>query len=367
MTALRLPGLIDVHVHLREPGGEHKEDLTSGTAAALAGGVTMVLDMPNNNPPVIDAGTLASKRRAAGRKALCDVGFYAGATVANAAEVAGLADEAAGLKIYLDQTYGPLRIHDPSGGGNGLAALLSHFRTWPANRPIAVHAEGLSMAMAIGLARSFGRKLHLCHVSLASEIALIRAAKRSGAALSCEVTPHHLFLTEKDAQRLGPLGHMKPPLASAADVAALWDNLDVVDCIATDHAPHTRAEKEGASPPPGVPGLETTLPLLWTAVVEGRLSQARLVELVHDSPRRIFDLPIQSDTWIEIDPEARYTLGSQDLHTRCGWTPFEGVPVQGRVRRVTLRGQTAVEDGHITVQPGFGRPVAPLPPAGIAH
>jgi dihydroorotase len=365
VNTLRLPGLVDVHVHLREPGGEHKEDLTSGTAAALAGGVTMVLDMPNNYPPVIDAGGLASKQREAERKALCDVGFYIGATAVNAAEAAGLAGQAVGLKIYLDQTYGPLRIHNPSAAaGSGLAALLSHFRTWPSDRPIAVHAEGLSMAMAIGLARSFDRKLHLCHVSLGSEIALIRAAKRSGAALSCEVTPHHLFLTEEDAGRLGPFGHMKPPLASAVDVSALWDSLDVVDCIATDHAPHTRSEKEGDSPPPGVPGLETTLPLLWTAVAEGRLSQARLLELVHDSPRRIFDLPAQSETWIDIDPDARYTLGSQELHTRCGWTPFEGIPVRGRLRRVTLRGQTAVEDGRITVQPGFGRLVAPLLPAG---
>jgi dihydroorotase len=362
MTTLRLPALVDVHVHLREPGGEHKEDLTSGTAAALAGGVTVVLDMPNNYPPVVDGSTLAAKQRAATEKVLCDVGFYLGATATNATEAAGLADQAAGLKIYLDQTYGPLRIHDPSAApGNGLAALLRHFRTWPSHRPIAVHAEGLSMAVAVGLARSFGRKLHLCHVSLASEIALIRAAKRSGAALSCEVTPHHLFLTETDAQRLGPFGHMKPALASAADVAALWDNLDVVDCIATDHAPHTRAEKEGASPPPGVPGLETTLPLLLTAVAEGRLSQERLVELVHDAPRRIFRLPVQPETWIDIDPDARYTLASGDLHTRCGWTPFEGMSVRGRLRRVMLRGQPAFEDGRIAVQPGFGRTIAPLP------
>src|SRR5690606_38963867 len=115
-------------------------------------------------------------------------------------------------------------------------------------------------AAAIGLARVYGRRLHVCHVSRADEIALIRAAKESGAAVSCEVTPHHLFLTEADAGRLGAYGAMKPPLATEADRAALWANLDVVDCIATDHAPHTRAEKEGDSPPPGVPGLETMLP-----------------------------------------------------------------------------------------------------------
>ncbi len=359
---MRLPGLIDVHVHLREPGGEHKEDMTTGTAAALAGGVTMVLDMPNTYPPVVDAGMLSLKRRLVASKALCDVGFYLGATEANATEAASLSGEAVGLKIYLDQTYGPLRMRGPSDSSSGrdLAALLSHFRTWPAARPIAVHAEGLSAALAIGLARSFGRRLHLCHVSLASEIALIRAAKASGAAVTCEVTPQHLFLAEADAESLSPYRIMKPSLATEADRKALWDNLDVVDCIATDHAPHTPAEKESENPPPGVPGLETMLPLLLTAVADGRLTMERLVELVHEAPRRIFGLPVQPDTWIEVDRSARYTLKQENLFTKCGWTPFEGMAVQGRVRCVILRGQTAFENGQVRVQPGFGRPLAPL-------
>jgi dihydroorotase len=353
MAALRLPGLIDVHVHLREPGGEHKEDMTTGSAAAIAGGVTMVLDMPNTNPPVVDAQGLLHKRQLAGRRILCDVGFYVGATEVNAPQASTLAHESVGLKVYLDQTYGPLRIRD-------LAALLAHFRTWPAGRPIAVHAEGLSMAMAIGLARSFGRRLHLCHVSRADEIALIRAAKASGAALTCEVTPHHLFLTEADARRLGPYGSMKPPLATEADVAALWANLDVVDCIATDHAPHTRAEKESPDPPPGVPGLETSLPLLLTAVADGRLTVERLVQMTHGSPAHIFDLPSQLDTWVEVDPDARHTLSHDGLHTRCGWTPFEDMAVQGRVLRVVLRGRQVFEDGQIRADPGFGWTIEPV-------
>lgn len=356
MTVLRLPGLIDAHVHLREPGGEHKEDLTSGTAAALAGGVTTVLDMPNTYPPIIDGEALARKQQLACQKALCDVGFYIGATATNASTAAALAGGAAGLKIYLDQTYGPLRIRAGSGGAvRGLAALLSHFRAWPAGRPIAVHAEGLSAAIAIGLARSYGKQLHLCHVSRADEIALIQAAKASGAAVTCEVAPHHLFLTENDLKLLGPYGSMKPPLATEADVAAIWKNLKVVDCIATDHAPHTRSEKEGESPPPGVPGLETMLPLLMTAVAEGRLEMERLVELTHKAPRRIFGLPTQSDTWVQVDPDARHMLGTDNLHTKCGWTPFEGMMVQGRVKRVVLRGRTAFVDGKVQVEPGFGR------------
>jgi len=353
MARLRIPGLIDVHVHLREPGGEHKEDMASGSAAALAGGVVLVLDMPNTYPPVVDAGTLTLKRCLAQEKAVCDIGFFVGASETNATEAAGLAREAAGLKIYLDQTYGPLRMR-------GLAALLAHFRSWPADRPIAVHAEGLSAAVAIGLARVYGRRLHLCHISRADEIALIRAAKESGADVTCEATPHHLFLAEADAERLGPYGSMKPPLATEADRAALWANLEVVDCIATDHAPHTPAEKEGENPPPGVPGLETMLPLLLTAVAEGRLTLERMVHLTHDAPLRIFGLAEPADSWVEVDPDARHTLGSAGLLTRCGWTPFEGMAAIGKVRRVVVRGQTAF-DGRVLVRPGFGRVVGPQP------
>jgi dihydroorotase len=353
MGTLRLPGLIDLHVHLREPGGEHKEDITSGSAAALAGGVTMILDMPNTSPPIVDAQTADLKRRLVNSKALCDVGYYAGATESNATQAAALADRAVGLKIYLDQTYGPLRMRN-------LASLFAHFRTWPAGRPIAVHAEGLSAAIAIGLACSSGRRLHLCHVSRADEMALIRAAKEAGVLLTCEVTPHHLFLNEDDSRRLGPYGTMKPPLATEADRMALWANLDVVDCIATDHAPHTRAEKEGEDPPPGVPGLETMLPLLLTAVTEGRLTLDRLVALTHEAPRRIFGLPAQPDTWVEVDPDARYSLGSDGLHTKCKWTPFAGIAVQGRVQRVVLRGQTVFDRGQILAQPGLGRTISPV-------
>ena len=348
MPILRLPALIDAHVHLREPGEEHKEDFATGTAAALAGGVTTVLDMPNTKPPIVDAASLARKRELVGQKARCDVGFFVGAARTNAPSCSALAGEVAGLKIYLDQTHGPLQVRN-------LAALLDHFRAWPADRPIAVHAEGLSTVIAIGLATSFGKRLHVCHVSRADEIALIRAAKERGARVTCEVTPHHLFLTEADAQRLGPYGQVRPPLATEADRAALWANLDIVDCVATDHAPHTRAEKDGEKPPPGLPGLETMLPLLLTAVSEGRLTVERLVELTSAGPARIFGLRAQPETWVEVDPDCRYVLSDEALHTKCGWTPFAGMAVRGRPQRVVLRGQTAFEDGEIRAGPGYGQ------------
>jgi len=185
MSTLRLPGLIDVHVHLRDPGGTHKEDFATGTAAALAGGIVAVLDMPNNSPPVINAGSLRAKQ-AATEKAHCDYGLYLGATENNAAAVARLHDQACGLKMYLGQTYGPLRLVE-------LSAVMAHFREWPARRPIAIHAEGLALAGVIALAQAHNQPVHLCHVSRAAEIALIHAAKERGAPITCEVTPHHLF------------------------------------------------------------------------------------------------------------------------------------------------------------------------------
>jgi len=350
MALHRLPGLIDVHVHLRDPGDTHKEDFHTGTEAALAGGVVAVLDMPNNSPPTTDGETLRRKAEIASQKAVCDFGFYLGATDDNAARCAELSRQVAGLKIYMGQTYGPLKMAH-------LVALMAHFRNWPADRSIAVHAEGPAMAGAIALARLYDKRLHICHISRKAEIELIRKAKESwGTAwLTCEVTPHHLFLTQADVARLRSFAHVKPPLGTEEDRAALWNNLDIVDVIASDHAPHTIAEKEGAEPPPGVPGLETTLPLLLTAVAEGRLTWERLIKLTSVNPARIFGLKQDEETYIEVDPDDKYVLDGSSLRTKCGWTPFEGMSVQGRVVRVYLRGVLAYADGQVLVQPGFGR------------
>ncbi len=346
---MRLPGLIDVHVHLREPGGTHKEDWDSGTAAALAGGFTAVLAMPNTQPPVTDAATLALALAAARSKARCDYAQYVGAGADNVETAAALAPRAAGLKMYLDQTYGPLRLDDMTAWG-------AHFERWPAHLPIVAHAESRTLAAVILLAALFDRPVHLAHVALREEIVLIRRAKERGLKVTCEVTPHHLFLSQADIPSLGTgRSEVRPRLATPADVQALWDNLDVIDCFATDHAPHTAAEKDGPTPPPGFPGLETALPLLLTAVEEGRMTKDELVARLATNPRRIFNLPEQPDTWIEVDPDAEYTIRAADAHTRCGWTPFEGRRVRGRVERVILRGQVAYEDGKVLAQPGAGR------------
>ncbi len=346
---MRLPGLIDVHVHLREPGGEHKEDWESGTAAALAGGITAVLAMPNTAPPVTDGETFSAARCRARHKARCDYALFVGAGPDNPASAAALAPEAAGLKMYLDATFGPLRLDD-------MALWMAHLGRWPAGRPVAVHAEGRSLGAAVLMAALFRRPIHLCHVSRREEILLIRKAKEEGLSVTCEVCPHHLLLTEADAPSLGPgRSEVRPPLAGSADRDALWENLSVIDVFATDHAPHTPAEKDGPAPPPGFPGLETALPLLWTAVREGRMSPDDLIRRMAHNPRRIFGLPEQPDTWVEFDPDAAWEIRGGDLRSRCGWTPFEGRRVRGRVRRVVLRGREAFRDGSVTAPPGSGR------------
>lgn len=335
----QFPGLVDVHVHLRVPGGAHKEDFFSGTRAAIAGGFTTVLAMPNTNPPLVTHESFLATQRQAQSESLCDVHLYAGASADYVDELPALAQDAVGLKIYADQTYGPLRV-------DNLAALMTCFRRWPADKVIAMHAEGRTIAMGFGLAAAFGQRVHFCHVSRKDEIELIAAAKARGLPITCEVTPHHLFLTEADAVRLGPLGDMRPRLATRADVDALWAHINTtIDCIATDHAPHTLEEKRGADAPPGVPGLETALPLMLTAVHEGRLSMQRLLELMAHNPRRIFGFAEQPDTWIKVDLDTPYTLSNEGLQTKCGWSPFSGMTVRGKVRRVQLRGHLLFQDG----------------------
>ncbi|MGD2078967.1 MAG: amidohydrolase family protein, partial [Chloroflexota bacterium] len=355
MSTLRLPGLVDVHTHLRVPGGEHKEDFASGTAAALAGGITMLLAMPNTTPPLSTPDVLAETRQIAQRDIRCDVGLFAGANPDQIDQLAACAPYTVALKIYLNDTFGPLRVDD-------LPALQACFERWPADKLIAMHAEGQSVAVGIGLAAAYDRPLHFCHISRREEIELIARAKDSGLSVTCEVTPHHLFLTQVDGQRLGPRGDMRPRLATPDDVEALWAHIDdTVDCIATDHAPHTLLEKLGPpggpapdTPPPGVAGLETSLPLMLTAVHQGRLSLERLVELMANNPRRIFNLPEQPDTYVEAEHGPAQTIGDEGLQTRCGWSVFAGMTVNGRIRRVVLRGETVFEDGQVLAAPGTG-------------
>ena len=348
MTTITLPGLIDIHTHMRVPGGEHKEDFATGTAAALAGGITMLLAMPNTTPPLTTSNVMHKTRETAAASARCDLGLFAGASPEDIALLPDLAPHAAALKIYLNDTFGPLRVED-------VPTLRACFQNWPREKMIAMHAEKQSVAVGIGLAAAYGRPVHFCHISRRQEIELIADAKMQGLPITCEVAPHHLFLTEEDAVRLGPLGDMRPLLGSQDDVDALWSHIhDTVDCIATDHAPHTLQEKQSDNPPPGIPGLQTSLPLMLTAVDQDRLTLERLIELMHHNPRRIFDLPLQENTHVEVDLSPT-TILSKESFTKVDWTPFDGMEVAGQVSRVLLRSKVVYENGRVLAAPGNGR------------
>jgi dihydroorotase-like cyclic amidohydrolase len=348
---IRLPGLIDPHVHVREPGQTHKEDWDSATQAALAGGVTMLLAMPNTQPPIFDIATLDLALDAAKRNARCDYAQFVGAGPENAEIAPSIAGKAAGLKMYLDSTFGELRLND-------MTLWMPHFATYPKEYPIVLHSESRTMAAGILFAAIYDRPVHIAHISLKEEVLLIKAAKQRGVRVTCEVCPHHLFLSKDDIPAISNghpgRGEVRPRLATKEDVDSLWENMDVIDCFATDHAPHTLEEKDSENPPPGFPGLETLLPLLLTAIDSGRLTMDDLIQKSVINPRRVFNLPEQHGTWIEVDENVEYEIRAAEQFTRCGWTPFEGWKVQGKVRKVVLRGKTVFEDSKILAEPGYG-------------
>ncbi|CAI5771615.1 isoform X1 [Podarcis lilfordi] len=354
---IRLPGLIDVHVHLREPGATHKEDFASGTAAALAGGITMVCAMPNTSPAIIDAGSFALAQKLAETGARCDYALYVGASSDNAGSLGPLAGAAAGLKMYLNDTFSDLKM-------DNVSLWMEHFEKWPKHLPIVAHAEKQTVAAILMVAQLYQRPVHICHVARKEEILIIKAAKQKGIEVTCEVAPHHLFLCQEDLGRIGEgRGQVRPMLGTREDMEALWENMDTIDCFATDHAPHTLEEKLGKEPPPGFPGLETMLPLLLTAVSEGRLSVEDLVQRLYENPRRIFGLPLQEDTYIEVDLEQEWLVPPNTAFSKARWTPFEGMRVKGTVRRVILRGEVAYIDGQVLVAPGYGQDVRKWPSA----
>jgi len=253
-----------------------------------------------------------------------------------------------GVKMYLNRTYGPLHLHS-------LNEWKKHFERCPSELPVCVHAEGETAAKAILLAIFMHRSLHICHVATKDEILLIREAKEKGLPITCEVCPHHLFLSTDDIPALGKMSEVRPPLATLEDQTALWENIDVIDCFATDHAPHTVTEKTSNNPPPGFPGLETMLPLLLTAVNEGRLTLLDLENKLYNNPRRIFNLPEQKDTYIEVDLDKEWNIPEETVFSKARWTPFAGRKVKGQVKRVVLRGEVAFVDGEVLVDPGFGQ------------
>ncbi|XP_061712255.1 CAD protein [Cydia pomonella] len=352
---IKLPGFIDVHVHAREPGATYKEDFASCTAAALAGGVTMICAMPNTNPPVIDKASYDYTAALTRVSARCDYALFMGASTSNCDTVAEMAPQAAALKMYLNETFTTLKLDD-------MTVWQKHLQNWPKKMPVCAHAEREKTGAIILMASLLDRPIHICHVARKEEISIIRAAKERGLKVTCEVCPHHLFLSTDDIDRIGKgRAEVRPVLCSPEDQAELWKNMDMIDVFATDHAPHAVAEKNAEKPLPGYPGLETILPLLLNAVHQGRLTIEDIINKFHRNPRKIFNLPEQPNTYVEVDMDYEWTIPNSMEFTKSKWTPFAGMQVCGAVHRVTLRGEIAYVEGQVLVPPGFGQNVRDWP------
>ena len=372
-----LPGVIDVHVHLREPGGEHKEDFESGTKAASAGGVTMVLDMPNNSPAVISQKALEEKRALVNDKAQVDYDLYMGATFdpktgkTNVGEF--LKSDAVALKIYVGSSTGNLLVHQKE-------ALEEIFeKVAEADRLICVHAEDEALIkehmaqfegeddpiihaqirddevayravkLVLHLAKKHGTRLHIAHLSTTKELREFEEFKSDR--ISCEVTPHHLFLNQLELREQGNFAKMNPPLRTEEDQAALMEGLrsGLVNMVATDHAPHTKEEKEKGywEAPAGVPGLETMLPLLLDAVNHGELELEDVVRVTSEEPARVFELEIglekgKAANFTVVDMDLVQTVengGSGARYTKCGWSPFAGHKLKGWPVMTVVKGE----------------------------
>ncbi len=360
MSKLTLPGLIDPHVHLRDPGQTWKEDFYTGTCAALAGGFTTIFDMPNNKIPITTLAKLNEKIKVAREKIVCDVGFYFGSLGNNLSEFKKVKNKVLGLKLYLHETTGNFLIDKTKlkkilESWNSAQSPLLHSNRLYVQKPILVHAEDSAVDYVIKLVKKLDNKVHFCHISTASDLEQIIKAKNEGLPISCGVTPHHLFLTENDVKKLGPFAKMKPPLRSKKDQTFLWKNLEFIDVIESDHAPHTIEEKGEKTIPFGVPGLETTLPLLLTAVSEKRLSMDDILRLCYSNPAKIFRIKTDSRTKIIIDLNSSFIIHNSSLFTKCGWSPFDGWKVKGKVEKVFIRGKKIFENGKILAKPGTGK------------
>lgn len=369
---LSLPGLIDCHVHFREPGFPDKGDMETESRSAIAGGVRTVCEMPNTSPPTVTAAAFADKVERAKRITDCDLRFFFGITRREHVEElqkmwkGPLRRRCSGVKLYLDHSTGNQKaedavlddafhtcaefqivtvVHAEDPAMNAAAAAsLPAGSPHSKRRPPA--AEEHAIIMAIERAAKHGTMLHIAHLSTKGGLEAVRQAKADGVQVTCEVAPHHLFLTTDDEEKLGTFGKMNPPLRTPDHRTALWAGIadGIVDCIATDHAPHSHKEKKGdpLQAPSGVPGVETMLPLLLT-VTAGKwphpsgapfpvtLAVEDIVRLCFENPNRIFNLGKDPDeNRIVIDPAAAWTIHAKNLHSKCGWTPFEGWNVVGK-------------------------------------
>jgi dihydroorotase len=373
-----LPGVIDSHVHFREPGLTQKEDLETGSRGAVLGGVTAVFEMPNTDPTTTSAEALADKVKRAHHRMHCDFAFYVGATRENTHALGELEQlpGAAGVKVFMGSSTGSLLIEDD----DGVRAVLKAIRRRavfhsedeyrlrermnlrvegdPRSHPVWRDATAALMCTQrlIALARETGKRVHVLHVTSKEEVAFLGEHKDVATA---EATPAHLTLTAPDCyERLGTLAQLNPPVRDAAHRAGLWHGVaqGVIDSIGSDHSPHTREEK--AQPYPkshsGMTGVQTLVPIMLDHVNAGRLSLLRLVDLTSAGPARVFGIAkkgriavgYDADLTV-VDLKRRETITNDWIASRAGWTPFHGVSVTGWPMGTLVRGHKVMWEGSL--------------------
>lgn len=396
-----LPGLIDPHVHFRDPGYVEKEDFYTGSCAAAAGGFTLVADMPNNIPPASTTSAFKLKIREAESKAVVDFCLYAGCGADNVDEMRQLASEGAvafktWMYLTLPEAAGlcarsrrdlfevmvrasrlriPLAVHAEDAEiierstsmlkSSGRRDALAHCESRPAE------AEVKAVKTCLEVAEESDATLYLLHLTSRGAVEEVRLAKSRGLRVFAETCPHYLFLKEEDMLRLGAYAKVNPPLRRRDDQESLWKALvdGVIDCIGSDHAPHQKSEKDAGlediwAAPAGAPSIEVSLPLMLTKVNEGVLSLSRLVELMSTNPAKLFNLYPTRGAIIEeaegsltiVDLKAEYKIRGDKLYTKAkACMLFDGWLVKGRAIHTIVRGVVVMEDGVVVGSRGFGR------------
>jgi len=381
-----LPGVVDSQVHFREPGMEHKEDLETGSRAAVLGGVTAVFEMPNTKPETTGEAALVDKVRRARRRMHCDFAFWVGGTRDNARDVGELErlPGAAGIKVFMGSSTGDLLVEDDE----GVAAILRNTRRRvafhsedefrlrerlservpgdPASHPIwrdEVAALSCTRRL-VRIARASRARIHVLHISTAEEIDFLVDHKDVA---TCEATPQHLTLTADDYARLGTLLQMNPPVRAARHREGVWKGVrqGIVDVLGSDHAPHTLEEKTKPYPssPSGMPGVQTLVPIMLDHVNAGRLTIERFVDLTSHGPNRVFGIARKGRIAVGYDADFTVvdlkrveTITNAQAGSKAGWTPFDGETVTGWPAGTIIRGRRVMWEGEI-VTPGQGEPV----------
>jgi len=381
-----LPGVIDSQVHFREPGATHKEDLETGSRAAVMGGVTAVFEMPNTNPLTVSAAALEDKLSRAKGRMHCDYAFWVGGTHDNVADIPDLErlPGAAGIKVFMGSSTGALLVADDAGVLEILKktrrraafhsedeARLNERKALrvagdPSSHPVWRDAEAAlqSTRRLIALAHRARARVHVLHISTREEIDFLEGAKEIA---TCEATPHHLTLTGDDYARLGTKLQMNPPVRSADHRAGIWRGIEqgIIDVLGSDHAPHTLAEKALPYPdsPSGMTGVQTLAPIMLDHVAAGRLSLQRFVDLTSAGPARIFGIACKgriaagyAADFSIVDLKRTQTIRDAWIASRCGWTPYDGKSVTGWPVGTIIRGARVMWEGEL-VEASRGAPV----------